>query len=256
MPTAWLPSSDEPSDFRRQAATYAQYRRDYSAGLYAVIDEAICEPGGRRALDLGCGTGLVTRSLVKRGWRAVGVDFSVPMLRSARDGELPLVRARSEQLPFARGAVTLVTCGTAFHWFEAGPTVAEIERVLEAGGVVALFWRYPEAGEPYMRLVLEVLGRFGPSVSDAVLRQVHPPEPFAGSRLIPLPVRVVRTRMEYTRESFWGYISTVEVFRRLSGEAHAEFLADLRSEIEAQLPPRFSECQEEHVYLARKPADR
>ena len=89
-----LPPDDEPFDFRRQAATYGRYRRDYSAGLYDVIGEHTGAAAGRFAVDLGCGTGFVASTLTRRGWRAVGVDFSAPMLAQART--LAVVQARHQ----------------------------------------------------------------------------------------------------------------------------------------------------------------
>src|SRR5262245_10659272 len=96
-----LPRSDEPFDFRHQAASYGRYRRDYSAGLYDAIEQRTSGGAGRRALGLGCGTGFVTRALRRRGWNALGVDFSGPMLAAAKGlaDAPPLVRARAEALP-------------------------------------------------------------------------------------------------------------------------------------------------------------
>src|SRR5882724_11165991 len=113
-----VPPSDEPFDFRHQAATYRQFRRDYSSALYDAITARTGAGDGRVALDVGCGPGFVTTSLADRGWRAVGVDFSGPMLTGARVAHpaLPLVRARGETMPVRSGAAALVTSGTAYHW--------------------------------------------------------------------------------------------------------------------------------------------
>jgi SAM-dependent methyltransferase len=252
-----LPPSDEPADFRHQARLYARYRRDYSAALYEVIEERTGVPAGRRALDLACGTGLVTATLRRRGWRPVGVDLSAPMLREARGASGPplaLVRGRAEALPVAAGSVALVTCGTAFHWLGAAQTLAEVARVLAPGAWVALFWRYSAPGEPFMRLAIEVLGRFGPRLPADVPLHVHPAAPFAGSGLVAERPFVIETTLDFTVESFHGYLSSVEVFRRLAGAQHAAFLAAVREELARRFPAGFRERNQEHLYLARRVA--
>jgi len=259
MSEIFVERSDEPFDFRRQATSYVRYRRDYSAALYTAIEQGAGRANGRRALDLGCGTGFVTMSLEQRGWSVVGADFSAPMLEQARiagEGRLRLVRARAESLPIRSASVSLATCGTAFHWLAPAPTLAELTRILEPGGWVALFWRYPRADQPYMRVVSEVLARVAPEVTGSrgwEAFHVHPPEPFAFSGLVAEPPRVVDSLLEYTAESFHGYIGTTEWLRRLSGAHHGAFLAALRDELERRYPDGIREANQEHLFLARKP---
>jgi SAM-dependent methyltransferase len=251
-----LPPSDEPFDFRHQARLYGRFRRDYSPALYDAIDACAGPAAGRIAVDLGCGTGLVAASLARRGWRPVGVDFSAPMLAEARAAVAPmveLVRARCEAVALRPAIAALLTCGTAFHWLAPRPTLAEIERMLLPGGRVALFWRYAAPEEPFMRLVAEVLGRFGPTLPDETRLVVHPPDPFAGSGLVAEPERVIESVLDFTVETFHGWVATVEVLRRLAGPHHAAFLAALRDELERRYPAGFSERTQEYLFLARKP---
>jgi ubiquinone/menaquinone biosynthesis C-methylase UbiE len=254
-----LPRSDEPFDFRRQAASYARYRRDYSRALYAAIEQRAGRGAGRRALDLGCGTGFVMRALENRGWRAVGVDFSAPMLAAARatgSDAADLVRARAELLPLRAGTISLVTCGTAFHWLAPAPTFTELTRVLEPGGWVALFWRYPAPGEPSTSAIAEVLARVAPEsgslASHAALLRVHAAEPFVFSDLEPEPAQIIESTLEYTPESFHGYVATTEWLRRLAGPHHTAFLASLREELERRFPNGIRERNQEYLFLARK----
>jgi ubiquinone/menaquinone biosynthesis C-methylase UbiE len=250
-----LPRSDEPPDFRRQASSYGRYRRDYSRALYDAIAGRTGAAAGRRALDLGCGTGFVSAELTRRGWSVVGGDFSAPMLSEARrflgDGAA-LVRARAEQLPFGERAVSLVTCGTAFHWFGPRPTLEEMQRILVPGGWVALFWRYPTRDAVTPKLVREVLERFGPKLPDQHFL-VHSPEPFRGSSLEVQETLVLPTSLHFTPEEFHGYAATTELLRRFAGAHHAEFLAALREELERRYPGGIEEKSEEYLYLARRP---
>jgi SAM-dependent methyltransferase len=248
-----LPPSDEPVDFRRQAASYAQYRQDYSAALYAAIAARTGAAAGRHAADVGCGTGFVTAALRARGWKPVGIDFSAPMLAEARRAELPLLRAAAEALPLRDASVALVTSGTAFHWFAPAPTVAEFARILVPGGHVALFWRYPAPGQPYMRLVAETLRAVGaavPEVFEGIT--VHPPDPFADSPLEAEAPFTIATELPFTAESFHGYIATLEWVRRFAGARHDEFLDRLGTELARRWPAPFRERNDEHVYIARK----
>jgi len=255
MPQFEMPRSDEPFDFRRQASTYGRWRRDYSPALYAAIEARAGAGGGRLAVDVGCGTGFVTATLAARGWRSVGVDFSAPMLAAARgvSGPLGFVRARAEGVALAGGRAALLTCGTAFHWFTHAPTLAEFARVLVPGGWAALFWRYPLTGQPYMRLVADVCARFGRTLPEGDV-YVHPPEPFAGSGLEALPVQLIESALAFTPESFHGYISTVELIRRLMADEHAAFLEALATELQQRWPAGFEERNREFLFLARKPS--
>lgn len=249
-----VPRSDEPFDFRHQAAIYGTWRRDYSSALYDAIAVRTGPPAGRRAIDLGCGTGFVASSLAGRGWRVVGADFSAPMLAAARTlvpASVALVRARGEALPIADGTAGLLTCGTAFHWLSPSAALAEIVRVLAPGGTAALFWRYPTPGEPYMRLVGEIASRFGHAVLPDDVR-VHSPEPFAGSALTAEPLVLVDSELRFTAAQFHGYIATVEWLRRLLGASHADFLAALETELHRRWPDGFVERNQEHLFLARK----
>ena len=253
-----LPRTDEPFDFRRQAATYALWRRDYSDELYDAIAERTGAGTGRLAVDVGCGTGFVTASLIHRGWAAVGADFSGPMLAEARvaaGGTLRLVRARGETLPVRDGQASLITCGTSFHWLAPAPALDEFRRVLEPGGWVALFWRYAARGEPSDRLVMDVMSEVGvPMPGTFEQFRVHPPDPFTGSRFENVSAAVLHPVLSFTAEEFHGYVSTFEWCRRFAGSKHEAFLARLREALEERHPDGFEERNEEYLFLARRPA--
>jgi SAM-dependent methyltransferase len=252
-----LPRSDEPFDFRHQAGSYGLWRRDYSTELYDAITDRTGAAAGRLAVDIGCGTGFVTTGLGRRGWNAIGVDFSAPMLAEARvaaGGTLRLMRARGELLPLRDAEASLVTCGTSFHWLAPVPALEEFRRVLAPGGWVALFWRYAARGEPSIRLVADVLSRVGVPMSHVFEEfRVHPADPFAASGLEGDPPLLLNTVLSFTAEEFHGYISTLEWIRRFAGPHHGTFLDRLREELAARHPEGFEERNEEYLFLARRP---
>ncbi len=249
-----LPRDDEPFDFRRQATVYARFRRDYSPALYEAIEARTGRAEDRRAVDLGCGTGFVTATLARRGWRAVGLDFSAPMLAVAR-AELPdtaFVRAQAEALPLRAGTASLVTAGTSFHWMAPAPTVAELARVLAPGGWVALFWRLSTPDSPPMRLVGEVLARVGIVVPDGLPGELAFPHVFDGSPIVAEPEIRFDTTLPYTAEDFHGVTGTFEWLRRVTGAVHGRFLAELRDELARRCPDGVRDTAVEHLILARR----
>lgn len=100
---------------------------------------------GAAILDLACGPGRHLQALQSRGFRAFGLDLSLPLLREAREmaPRAPLVRGDMRVLPFQSGAFDAVTSFfTSFGYFdtehEDRAVLADIRRVLRPGGHLLL----------------------------------------------------------------------------------------------------------------------
>jgi demethylmenaquinone methyltransferase/2-methoxy-6-polyprenyl-1,4-benzoquinol methylase len=142
----------------------------------ALAERAACAPV-RRALDLCCGTGAVTRALAESalaGTVVVGLDFSRGMLSrgvaAARQVGLSGIRwvqADASALPFKDGAFDVVTCAYALYELK-GPTrnimLHEVARVLVSGGrLLAMEHEVPSRRLPrfLFSLRLAVIGAEG-----------------------------------------------------------------------------------------------
>ena len=93
-------------------------------------------------LDLGAGTGKLTRVLVHRYARVIAVE-PLDELRAILAERVPDADVRegtAEEIPVGDAEVDGVFAGQAFHWFANDVAVAEIARVLRPGGVIALLW--------------------------------------------------------------------------------------------------------------------
>lgn len=134
----------------------------------------------RDVLDLGAGTGKLTRSLVALGHRVTAVEPLPEMLaqlRVAAPGAIAL-GGTAERIPVADASADVVTVAQAFHWFDPGPALAEIARVLRPGGSLALVWNARDERDPWVGTLTEVIvGRA--ELDDAEV--VH--EPIAASGL-------------------------------------------------------------------------
>jgi SAM-dependent methyltransferase len=96
-----------------------------------------------RALDLACGAGRHVQRLRESGFRAFGLDLSLPLLCRAHADDIPTVRADMRVLPVASGSLDLVTSFfTSFGYFPDSAddqrVLREIRRVLVPGGRFAI----------------------------------------------------------------------------------------------------------------------
>jgi SAM-dependent methyltransferase len=124
--------------FGGAAVTYERARPSYP-------DEAIdwlLPPAARRVLDLGAGTGKLTRALRDRGLDVVAVEPSAGMrdqLARLLPG-VPVLAGTAERVPLADHAVDAVLVAQAWHWVDPARAVPEAARVLAPGGRLGLLW--------------------------------------------------------------------------------------------------------------------
>jgi malonyl-CoA O-methyltransferase len=134
------------ASFDRASAGYeaaARLQARVSAELLERVDELRLRP--LAVLDLGCGTGHVTRQLKRRYPRAlvIALDSAPGMLREARRHQLLLRRfarvcADARQLPLRDASVDLVFSSLMLQWCEPLDTaLAEVRRVLKPTGFFA-----------------------------------------------------------------------------------------------------------------------
>jgi SAM-dependent methyltransferase len=122
-------------------------------------------------VDLGAGTGKLTRALVAMGHRVTAVDPLPEMLAHvhAAAPEATVAMGGAEAMPLPAGSADVITVAQAFHWFDHGPALREIARVLRPGGRLALVWNTRDEGEPWVQTLSEsALGRETIEDRDAV----------------------------------------------------------------------------------------
>jgi len=112
-------------------------------------------------VDLGAGTGKLTRTLVALGHRVTAVE-PLPEMSAFLQEALPAVtvlEGGAEAIPLDDASADVVTAAQAFHWFDHGPALQEIARVLRPGGRLALVWNTRDEAEPWVaQLSSEALG--------------------------------------------------------------------------------------------------
>jgi SAM-dependent methyltransferase len=138
--------ADRARSFDRAAEEYERARPEYPGGVLDVL------PLGAEAevLDLGAGTGKLTRLLTQRYRRVVAVE-PLDGMRAILERVVPSAESHkgsAEAIPLPDASVDGVFAGQAFHWFANDEAIAEIARVLRPGGVLALVWNEPDDERP------------------------------------------------------------------------------------------------------------
>ncbi|NKY30195.1 class I SAM-dependent methyltransferase [Nocardia gamkensis] len=128
--------------FGARAAAYAEHRPDYPA---AAIGWALARVADRRppvVLDLGAGTGKLTRGLLAVGASVIAVEPDTHMLAELirRFPDVPAHTGTAEAIPLPDDSVDAIIAGQAFHWFDLDRAYPEFLRVLRPGGVLAALW--------------------------------------------------------------------------------------------------------------------
>jgi len=139
--------------FSTKVADYVASRPGYPAPLFETLRERCELAPGTQIVDVGAGTGILTRALLEQGWQATAIEPSAEM-RAAADAALSAVpgyrsaEGTVEAMPVESGSAGLITAAQAFHWFDAIPARRECLRVLKPRGQVALIWNDWEEGDP------------------------------------------------------------------------------------------------------------
>lgn len=111
-------------------------------------------------LELGAGTGKLTRELVDQGHAVFATEPDEAMLEVLRH-RVPEVSAKvagAEEIPANDHSVDVVVTAQAFHWFDHDRALPEIARVLRAGGHLALAWNFFDQRIPWVRRLVEAMG--------------------------------------------------------------------------------------------------
>jgi SAM-dependent methyltransferase len=143
-----MSNTDHALSFGAVADVYERSRPGYP-------DESIdwlIPDGAHRVLDLGAGTGKLTRSLVARGLDVVAVEPDAGM-RAQLESVVPVVTAFSgsaESIPLDDASVDAVLVAQAWHWVDPERAAPEVARVLRPGGTFGLLWNVRDDTVPWL----------------------------------------------------------------------------------------------------------
>jgi SAM-dependent methyltransferase len=130
--------------FGAHADAYERARPDWpdEAARWLVPDRA------ELVVELGAGTGKLTRAVAMLGVRIVAVEPDARMLAVLRGLGLEGVEGSAEEIPFGDRVADAVVAGSSLHWFELELALPEIHRVLRPGGRFGFGWNHRDDRHP------------------------------------------------------------------------------------------------------------
>jgi ubiquinone/menaquinone biosynthesis C-methylase UbiE len=156
--------------FEQVAELYERVRPSYPEEAIDWLAGQLDVGGESTVLDLGAGTGKLTRQFVERVALVIAVEPGPEMLAQLRQvvPQAEALLGAAEAIPLRDESVDAVVCGQSFHWFRRREAMREIRRVLRPGAGLGLIWNSRDRNDPLQAQVTELLAPFVPPGREAL----------------------------------------------------------------------------------------
>ena len=201
----------------------AEYERGRPPYPLEAVDWLVPE-GARRVLDLGAGTGKLTRLLRHRGLDVVAVEPSEGMRQELHRvlPDVPVLAGSAEAIPLDDGAVDAVLVAQAWHWVDTDRAVPEVARVLAPGGTLGLLWNIRDERDDWVRQLGLLLARY-------TKPNMHTAAPPVGPPFGPLERRDVEWIYNLTPGALIDLVTSRSYIITLPPDEHAAVLGQVRT---------------------------
>lgn len=108
-------------------------------------------------VELGAGTGKLTRAVTELGVRVFAVEPDARMLAVLRANALEGMEGSAEEIPSGDGDADAVVAGSAMHWFDLERALPEFHRVLRPGGRLGFGWNHRDTENSTIAAMSEIV---------------------------------------------------------------------------------------------------
>lgn len=158
------------------ANSFGAAAQEYERSRPGYPEEAVrwaLPPAPRHVLDLGAGTGKLTRTLLTvasagPAFDVVAVD-PLPGMRAefaAALPNIPILSGSGETIPLPDQSVDACLAGQAWHWVDPHRAVPEVARVLRPGGRLGLLWNIRDETTSWVSALGDILHSAGGTVTN------------------------------------------------------------------------------------------
>jgi ubiquinone/menaquinone biosynthesis C-methylase UbiE len=224
--------------FSAAADVYERARPSYPREAVAWLAERLGLGAGRTVVDVGAGTGKLTRLLVPTGARVIAVE-PVPEMLAKLVETVPgaeQMTGTAEALPLPADSADGITVAQAMHWFDHTRALPEFRRVLRDDGALALVWNSRDLDDPLQER-LERLLADGRSRVPAQLENAWRAPLEASPLFGPLEERRFRFEQHFTAEQLCDRVSSTSFVAAMEPERRAQLLERVRELVRGLAEP-------------------
>ena len=132
--------------FKKSSFDYHNSRKGYPNQLFLDIVKISGINKKSEVLDIGCGSGLSTLPITKKGYSITGIDPSKELIKIARKnaikGRPEYILAAFEKYKFKENYFDLIISGQAFHWLDEKVAYKKCFNILKKNGYLAIFGKF------------------------------------------------------------------------------------------------------------------
>ncbi|KAG2204974.1 hypothetical protein INT47_002598 [Mucor saturninus] len=148
-----LPHVTAAQGFKAKADAYAKARPSYPMESIDFLQKLTKKtPSQTEMLDLGAGTGIMTRLLFEGGYTSLTAVEPVDAMRAkiGLPDNVSCLSGTSWSIPVKSQSQDVVMLAQCFHWFDDMKSLKEIHRVLKPGGLMVLIWNMESKRSPWV----------------------------------------------------------------------------------------------------------
>jgi ubiquinone/menaquinone biosynthesis C-methylase UbiE len=171
---------EEHAEKAVRARSFGAAADAYERARPSYPDEAVdwlLPEGAEKVLDLGAGTGKLTRAQVARGLDVTAVE-PLDEMRATIEWTLPEVHAlkgTAENIPLPDRSMDAITVAQAWHWVDVELATAEAARVLKPNGTLGLIWNRRDERVPWVARLSQAMGSSDADLIDMDTITIPPP---------------------------------------------------------------------------------
>ncbi len=161
-------SKESTKRFSDRVENYIRYRPTYPKDLISVLRKELMLSEDSIIADIGSGTGIFTKLLLKIGCQVFAVEPNDEMREAAEKtlGWYPnfvSVKGQAEKTTLERRSIDLITVAQSFHWFNLEDTQHEFKRILKTTGHLAVVYNTRKIEKsPFMAAYDKLLVKYCP----------------------------------------------------------------------------------------------